>query len=92
MTDITIRDLIIHYTAKSAAYQFASTCVNNPTNNQKLLEMAERYSDEAFKLSEIRLHIGKSATTEMNILDNYMAREKKFKQKFKEKYGVPVEG
>ena len=91
MAEITIRDLIIHYTAKADAFQSAAYYVRNPKKKQELFELAEKYSDRAFQLSEIRRYIGKSTTTEMNILDNYKAQEKVYKKNFKEKYGVEVE-
>ena len=91
MADITIRDLIIHYTAKADAFKSAAYYVSNPKKKQELFELAERCSDRAFQLSEIRQHIGKSTTTEMNILDNYIAQEKFYKKDFKEKYGFSVE-
>ena len=90
MADITIRDLIIHYTAEANAYQSAACYVSNPKKKQTLLEWAERCSDAAFQLSEIRQHIGKSVTTDMNILDYYIACEKVYKKNFKEKHGVDV--
>lgn len=87
MADITIRDLIIHYTAKADAFKSASTYVKSPNVRKKLLELSETYSDRAFSLSEVCHFVGKSTTTELNLLDNYEAMQKVEKDNFKKRYG-----
>lgn len=87
MADITIRDLIIYYTAQADAFKFASTYVKSPNVSKKLLELSETYSDRAFTLSEICRFVGKSATTELNLLDNYEANLHIEKENFKKRYG-----
>lgn len=87
MADITIRDLIIYYTAQANAFKFASTYVKSPNISKKLLELSATYSDRAFALSEIRRLVGKSSTTELNLLDNYAANLHIEKENFKKRYG-----
>lgn len=87
MENITIRDLIIHYTAKADALKTASIYVKSPNVSKKLLELSETYSDTAFTLSEIICSVGKSATTELNLLDNYEANLHIAKENFKRRYG-----
>lgn len=87
MADITIRDLIIHYTAKADAFKSASTYVKSPNVSKKLLELSATYSERAFALSEIRNFVGKSAKTELNLLDNYEANLYIEKEDFKKRYG-----
>lgn len=88
MADITIRDLIIYYTAKAEALK---SCALYDTKSiktkEKLLGWSESYSDRAFQLAEISKFVGKSSTTELNLLDYYEVEEKLRKEKFKEKYG-----
>lgn len=87
MENITIRDLIIHYTAQADAFKLASIYVKSPNIRKKLLELSETYSDRAFTLSETCRFVGKSATTELNLLDNYVANSHIAKEKFKKRYG-----
>ena len=88
MADITIRDLIIYYTAKAETIKSIATYdIKNSKTKEKLLDFAEKYSDRAFQLSEISKFVGKSSTTELNLLDNYEAEEKVRKERFKKKYG-----
>lgn len=92
MTDITIRDLIIYYTTKANVLKSCATYdIKNQKRKEELLKISEEYSDRALQLSEISRFIGKSSTTEINILDNYEAEEKVRKVNFKEKYGLEEE-
>ena len=87
MADITIRDLIIYYTARADALKYASLYTKSPSVKKQLLELSETYSDRAFTLSEIRSLVGKSSTTELNLLDNYEANLHIEKENFKKRYG-----
>lgn len=88
MKEITIRDVIIYYTAQAQAYKScAMLCSKNVTQKENMLKTAKKLSDRAYALSEIGRFIGQSATTEMNILNNFEAEESVHKQKFKEQFG-----
>jgi hypothetical protein len=88
MADITIRDLIIYYTAKAEAIKSCAIYdIKSPKRKEELLKIAESYSDRAFQLSEISRFIGKSQTTELNLLDNYEANLRIDKENFKKRYG-----
>ena len=87
MADITIRDLIIYYTAKADAFKTAAAYVKSSVVSKELLELSETNSDRTFNLSEICRFVGKSTTTEMNLLDNYEANLRIEKENFKKRYG-----
>lgn len=88
MTDITIRDLIIYYTAKAEALKSCALYhTKSIKTKEELLELSERFSDKAYQLAEISKFVGKSSTTELNLLDYYEVEEKLRKKKFKERYG-----
>ena len=87
MPELTIRDLIIYYTAKAEAFMTASSYTKSPSVKKQLLEFSKTYSNRAFNLSEIFRIVGKSATTELNLLDNYEANLHIAKENFKKRYG-----
>lgn len=66
-----LKEQIVYYTAKAQAYNSAALYLPaNSKTRKKFLELSEELSDLAFKLADDFRLIGKSSTTEINILDH----------------------
>lgn len=74
MANVSIRDLIIYYTAKAAAYKYAASWVVKDSKLKKgFLELSEKEYDMAFRLVEARQSVGKTHLPDINLLERYDA-------------------